>query len=171
MFFFCAQFHATAAGKEGADGGDLEKRLSRAARALWEHIHDQIPSSDGKRDKLTLEQFLDTWASLIDYIVKNGKLPELVQDLVNLGFELYSTKDGDNKPAAIPASSFEKLFQKMNLDRPYALMAHQFLSEVCTIYFIRFFLTFLYIYCIEWHQSIGCRQSEFTCASSDYIFR
>ena len=29
--------------------------------------------------------FLDTWASLIDYIVKNGTLPTLAQDLVNPG--------------------------------------------------------------------------------------
>ena len=127
----------TAAGKEGADGGELEKRLSRAARALWEHIHDQIPSSDGKRDKLTLEQFLDTWASLIDYIIKNGKLPELVQDLDNLGFELYSTKDGDNKSATIPASSFEKLFQKMNLDQTHAPLAYKALTEV--FFFLFFF--------------------------------
>ena len=74
LFFSSSQFHVTSAGKEGADGGDLEAALSRAARALWEHIHDQIPSSDGKRDKLTLDQFLDTWASLIDYIIKNGKI-------------------------------------------------------------------------------------------------
>lgn len=117
-------------GKEGADGGDLEARLSRAARALWEHVFDQVPSGDGERDKLTLEQFLDTWASLIDYIVKNGQLPTLVQDLVNLGFELYSSKGTDGKASSIPVSAFEQLFQKMNLGRPYALMAYKFLTDV-----------------------------------------
>ena len=123
-------FHVTVAGKEGANGGDLEARLSRAARALWEHINDQVPSEDGKREKLSLEQFLDTWASLIDYIVKNGQLPTLVQDLVNLGFELYSNKGGDGKASSIPVSAFEQLFQKMNLGRPYAQMAYKFLTEV-----------------------------------------
>ena len=123
----------TAAGKEGADGCDLEARLSRAARALWEHIHDQIPSDDKNRDKLTLDQFLNTWASLIDYIIKNGKLPDLVQDLVNLGFELYSTKSPDSASSVISPSAFEQLFQKMSLGRPYALMAYSFLTEVCTM--------------------------------------
>jgi hypothetical protein len=97
-----------------------------------------------------LDQFLDTWASLIDYIIKNGKLPNLVQDLVNLGFELYSTKDDDNKTSTIPTGAFEKLFQKMNISRPYALMAHQFLTEVCTIYFFVCIFLFLVtcIFCI-----------------------
>ncbi|CAF1636252.1 unnamed protein product, partial [Adineta ricciae] len=126
---FYLLFHVTAAGKEGADGGELEKRLSRAARAFWEHIHDQVPSSDGKRDKVTLEQFLDTWASLIDYFFKNGKLPSLVQDLVDLGFELYSKKDGDGTSSSIPASSFDQLFQKMNLEPRHALVAYTFLTE------------------------------------------
>jgi hypothetical protein len=83
-----------------------------------------------------LDQFLDTWAGLIDYIIKNGKLPNLVQDLVNLGFELYSTKDSDNTTPTIPAAAFEKLFQKMKLDGPSALMAHQALTEVCVIFFV-----------------------------------
>lgn len=131
-----SQFHVTAAGKEGAKSGELEASLSRAARALWEHIHDQVPSSDGKRDKLTLDQFLDTWASLIDHIMKHGSLPSLVQDLVNLGFELYSKKDSDDKPAYIPLSSFEQLFSKMNLGRSYALIANKFLTEVCFSYFL-----------------------------------
>ncbi|CAF4305809.1 unnamed protein product, partial [Adineta steineri] len=68
-------------------------------------------------------------ASLIDYIIKNGKIPDIVQDLVNTGFELYSTKDGDNGTATIPPTAFEQLFQKMELSRPYALMAYKFLTE------------------------------------------
>lgn len=146
LFSSSSQFHVTTAGKEGADGGDLEAALSRAARALWEHIHDQIPSSDGKRDKLTSDQFLDTWASLIDYIIKNGKIPKLVQDLVDIGFNLYSTKSGDNIAPTIPSSAFEKLFQKMNLGHPYALMAHKFLTEVC-IFFL--FPSIMYIFFIQ----------------------
>ncbi|CAF4521929.1 unnamed protein product, partial [Rotaria sp. Silwood2] len=102
-------FHVMAAGKNGADDGELEARLSRTARALWEHIHDQVPLSDGKRDRLSLDQFLDTWASLIDHIVKHGALPGLVQNLVNLGFELYSTTAGHDKSPTIPASAFEQL--------------------------------------------------------------
>ncbi|CAF4876074.1 unnamed protein product, partial [Rotaria sp. Silwood1] len=121
------QFHVIAAEKQGADAGELEARLSRTARALWEHIHDQFLLSDGKRDRLTLDQFLDTWASLIDHIVKHGELPDLVQNLVNVGFELYSTKTNDNKSPTILASAFEQLFQRMNLGRPYALMAYKFL--------------------------------------------
>ncbi len=96
---------------------------------------------DGKRENLTLDQFLDTWASLIDYIIKNGKLPDLVQDLVNLGFELYSTKNPNNNSSSIQPSAFEQLFQKMNLGRPYALLAHQLLSEVCVIHTLYLFLT------------------------------
>jgi len=145
MFFLCVQFHVTAAGKEGANGGELEKQLSRAARTLWEQIHDQNPTSDNNRDKLTLDQFLDFWASLIDCVVKKGELPDNVQNLVNLGFELYSTKD-DNKPAAIPPSSFEKLFQKMGINPPAALMAYQFLTEVCNYRVLDlFFFAFILI--------------------------
>ena len=92
-----------------------------------------MPSSDGKREKITLEQFLDTWASLIDYIVKNGTLPALTQDLVNLGVELYSTKSSAGKPLSIAPAAFEQLFQKMNLGRPYAFMAYKLLSEVCHV--------------------------------------
>ncbi len=88
---------------------------------------------------MTSDQFLDTWASLIDYIIKNGKLPNLVQDLVNLGFELYSTKEGGSSTPTIPASAFEQLFQKRNLSRPYALMAYQFLTEVCVFFFVFLF--------------------------------
>jgi hypothetical protein len=116
--------------------------LSRAARALWEHIHDQVPSSSGGRDQLSLDQFLDTWASLIDYIIKNGTLPKLVQDLVDLGFELYSTKDGDKKSPTIPPSAFEKLFKKMNLSHPYAAMAYKFLTDVCACHY--FFVDLLF---------------------------
>jgi hypothetical protein len=107
--------------------------LSRAARALWEHIFDQVPANDGQRNQLSFEQFLDTWASLIDYIVKNGRLPGVVQDLVDLGFELYADAGTDGKASVLPVTAFEKLFDKMNLGRPYALMAHKFLTEVCRI--------------------------------------
>ncbi|CAM4947820.1 unnamed protein product [Rotaria socialis] len=129
---FYLLFHITAAGKESSGNSDLEARLSRAARALWEHIHDQVPSPDGEQDKLSLDQFLDTWASLIDYIMQNGKFPGVVQNLVDAGFELYSTKDRDEKPPTIQPSAFEQLFQKMNLGRPYAMMAYTFLSENST---------------------------------------
>jgi len=95
---------------------------------------------------VTLEQFLDTWASLVDYIIKNGKLPDLIQDLVNLGFELYSTTDGDNKTPTIPPSAFEHLFQKMTLGRPFALMAYKFLTEVYIIYFCISFVSFIFAY-------------------------
>ncbi|CAF2244175.1 unnamed protein product [Rotaria magnacalcarata] len=129
---FYLLFHITAAGKESSGDSDLEARLSRGARALWEHIHDQVPSSDGNQEQLSLDQFLDTWASLIDYIMKNGKFPGVVQNLVDIGFELYSTKDGDEKPPTIQSSAFEQLFQKMNLGRSYAMIAYQFLSENST---------------------------------------
>ncbi|CAF3564151.1 unnamed protein product [Rotaria socialis] len=129
---FYLLFHITAAGKESSGNSDLEARLSRAARALWEHIHDQVPSPDGEQDQLSLDQFLDTWASLIDYIMQNGKFPGVVQNLVDAGFELYSTKDRDEKPPTIQPSAFEQLFQKMNLGRPYAMMAYTFLSENST---------------------------------------
>ena len=125
-----------AAGKEGANVGDLEARLSRAARALWEHIHDLVSSADGKRDKLTLDQFLDTWASLVDHAIKNSKVPDLVQDLVNLGFELYATKEGADKTATVGSSAFKKLFEKMNLTPSFAPMAHQFLTDVCVFIYV-----------------------------------
>lgn len=80
-----------------------------------------------------MELFLDTWASLIDYIVKNGTLPALAQDLVDLGVELYSTKSSDGKTLAIAPTAFEQLFQKMNLGRPFAFMAYKLLSEVCHV--------------------------------------
>lgn len=121
----------TAAGKEGANEGDLEARLSRAARAFWEHVHDQIPLDDGNRDKLTLNQFLDTWASLVDYVLRTNKLPPVVQDLVQIAFELYSTDNADGKPPAIQPQAFDQLFQKMNLSRPFAIMAYKYLTDVC----------------------------------------
>jgi hypothetical protein len=95
-----------------------------------EHIHDQDPLPDGKRDKLTLNQFLDTWASLIDYVVRTNQLPPIIQDLVKLGFELYSTDNGDGTPATIQPQAFDQLFQKMNLGRPYAIMAYKYLTDV-----------------------------------------
>ena len=104
--------------------------MSRAARALWEHIFDQVPTDNGERNQLSVDQFLDTWASLIDYIVKNDQLPALVQDLVDLGFELYSKKNGDEK-ASIPASSLEQLQKKMGLDSADASEAYKTLTEVC----------------------------------------
>jgi hypothetical protein len=91
---------------------------------------DQLPAADGKRDKITLEQFLNTWASLVDYLVKHGRLPAVVQDLVDLGFDLYSDKGADGKSSSIPVSALEKLFEKMNLGRTFAPMAHNFLTEV-----------------------------------------
>ncbi|CAF4040420.1 unnamed protein product [Rotaria sordida] len=126
---FYLLFHITAAGKEGSDGGDLEARLSRATRAFWEHVHDQIPLADGKRNILTLDQFLDAWASLIDYVVRTNQLPSIVQDLVKLGFELYSTDDSHGQPATIQPNAFDQLFQKMNLGRPHAIIAYKFLTE------------------------------------------
>jgi hypothetical protein len=83
--------------------------------------------------------------------MKNEKLPDLVQDLVNLGFELYSIKEGDNNTAAIPASAFDQLFQKMNLSRPYALIAHQFLTEVCIIYSFFFIVVYLLFRMVQNH--------------------
>lgn len=121
---FYLLFHITIAGKEG----DIESRLSHAARAFWEHVHDEIPLEDGKRDRLTLDQFLDTWASLIDSIVLTNDLPSIVNDLVQLGFELYSTKTDDGK-ATIQLQAFEQLFQKMNLSRPFAIMAYNYLTD------------------------------------------
>ena len=96
-------------------------------------MHDQVPLADGKRDKLTLDQFLDTWASLIDYVVRTNQLPPIIQDLVKLGFELYSTDNNeDSKSATIQPAAFDQLFQKMNLGRPYAIMAYKYLTEVYT---------------------------------------
>ncbi|CAF1176267.1 unnamed protein product [Rotaria sp. Silwood1] len=126
---FYLLFHVTAARKEGSGGGDLEARLSRATRAFWEHIHDQIPLVDGKRDTLTLDQFLDTWASLVDYVVRTNQLPPIVHDLVKLGFELYSTDDYNGVSSTIQPSAFDQLFQNMNLSRTHAIMAYQFLTE------------------------------------------
>ncbi len=77
-----------------------------------------------------MNQFLDTWASLIDYVVENNQLPPIIQDLVKLGFELYSTDIGDGKAPTIQPQAFDQLFQKMNLSRPYAIMAYKYLTEV-----------------------------------------
>jgi hypothetical protein len=86
---------------------------------------------DGKRETLTLNQFLDTWASLVDHVLRTNQLPSLVQDLVKLGFELYSTDSQDGKStSSIQTAAFDQLFQKMNLGRPYALMAYKILTEV-----------------------------------------
>lgn len=103
--------------------------MSRAARALWEHIHDQVPLADAKRDTLTLDQFLDTWASLADYVIQTNQLPPQVDDLVKLGFELYATEDAAGKQSIDPIA-FDRLFQKMNLGRPYAIMAYKLLTDV-----------------------------------------
>ncbi|CAF1323129.1 unnamed protein product [Adineta ricciae] len=126
---FYLLFHATAAGKEGSDGGVLEARLNRAAKAFWDHVHDQVPLPDNKHDTLTLDQFLDTWAGLIDYVVRTNQLPPIVQDLVKLGFELYATDNGNGKSATIQPAAFDQLFQKMNIGRPYAIMAYKYLTE------------------------------------------
>ncbi|CAF3149028.1 unnamed protein product [Rotaria socialis] len=126
---FYLLFHVTAAGKEGSDDGDLEGRLSRATRAFWEHVHDQVPLPDGKRDTLALDQFLDAWASLTDYVVRRNQLPPVVQDLVKLGFELYSTDSNDGELATIEPSAFDQLFQKMNLGRSHAIIAYKFLTQ------------------------------------------
>ncbi|CAF4098435.1 unnamed protein product, partial [Rotaria magnacalcarata] len=126
---FYLLFHVTAAGKEGSDGGDLEGRLSRATRAFWEHVHDQVPLPDEKRDTLTLDQFLDAWASLTDYVIRRNQLPPVVQDLVELGFELYSTDNNDGELATIEPSAFDQLFQKMNLGRSHAIIAYKFLTQ------------------------------------------
>lgn len=76
--------------------------------------------------------------------MKNGKFPDLVQNLINLGFELYSKKDGDDKPATIPESAFEQLFDKLNFGQTYARMAYRFLSEVRlnSFFFFKFCLIF-----------------------------
>lgn len=107
-------------------GGDIEPRLERAARALWEHIHDEIPLPDKNRDTLTLEQALDTWSSLVDYIIQNKRLPSVIEDLVKVGFELYSTEG----QTSIQPIALDQLFRQMELGRPYAIMAFKFLSEV-----------------------------------------
>ena len=70
---------------------------------------------------------------MIDFVVQHGELPPLVQDLVDAGVELYSTNDNNTASPSIPSSSFEKLFEKMSLGRPYALMAHKFLTDVCLV--------------------------------------
>ena len=103
--------------------------MSRAARALWEHIHDQVPLADGKRDTLTLDQFLDTWASLADHVIQTNQLPPQVDDLVKLGFELYASEDAAGKKSIEPIA-FDRLFQKTNLGRPYAIMAYKLLTDV-----------------------------------------
>lgn len=85
---------------------------------------------DNARDQLTLDQFLDTWASLIDYVVRTNQLPPIVQDLVKLGFELYSADSNDGEPATIQPNAFDQLFQKMNLGRTHAILAFKILTEV-----------------------------------------
>ena len=109
--------------------------MSRATRVFWEHVHDQVPLPYGSRDKLTLDQFLDTWASLVDYVVRTNRLPPIIQDLVKLGFELYSTDNNDGKSETIQPIAFDQLFQKMYLGRPYAIMAYKFLTEVFYYHF------------------------------------
>jgi hypothetical protein len=115
-------------------------------------VHDQLPLPDGKRDTLTLNQFLDTWASLIDYVVKTNRLPPILQDLVKLGFELYSTDNGEGKSPTIQPQAFDQLFQKMNLVRPFAIMAFKHLTDVCANFF--FELSFLRY--LEWYKTIRC---------------
>ena len=90
-----------------------------------------MPLADGKRENLTLDQFLDTWASIADYVVHTNQLPPLVEDLVKVGFELYATDDDAEKHTkSIPPNAFDQLFQKMNLGRPYAIMAYKILTDV-----------------------------------------
>ena len=108
-------------------GGDIAPRLERATRALWELIHQEIPLPDENRDQLTLDQALDTWASLIDYINENHRLPVIIEDFIKLGFELYSTDD----QTSIQPIAFDQLFHHMELGRPYAIMAYKILTEVC----------------------------------------
>ena len=107
-------------------GSDLAARLERATRALWEWIHDQLPLPENNRDRLTLDQALDTWASLVDYIIEKNHLPSVVEDFVKLGFELYSTDDH----TSIQPIAFDQLFHQMQLGRPYALMAFKLLTDV-----------------------------------------
>ncbi|CAF0760260.1 unnamed protein product [Didymodactylos carnosus] len=118
---FYLLFHLTIANKEGF--GDLEQNLSRKTRELWELIHDTYPNSD--RQVLTLSQFLDTWGALSEYIVKHNQIPKLFEEWFKLGFDLYDI-DKNNE---IPAASFHKLYNKMNLGLPHAVFAHKFLTE------------------------------------------
>lgn len=120
----------TTADKEGFDGGDLEARFSRSTRDLWEFIHDQVPLEDGDRNKLTLDQLYDTWASLVDYVNRTNRLPSKLEGLVKVAFELYSSDNGEGKSPSIQLAAFDQLFQKMNLGRPYAIMAYKILTEV-----------------------------------------
>jgi hypothetical protein len=111
---------------------------------------------DGKRDTLTLDQFLDTWASLIDYVVRTNQLPPIVHDLVKLGFELYSTENSDDKKSAtIQPTAFDQLFQKMNLGRPYAIMAYKYLTEVY-IYSLSCLINCVCRLYLEWCKTIRC---------------
>lgn len=104
--------------------------MNRATRALWDFIHDQVPSKDGDKNQLSLEQALDTWASLSDFVEKHDRLPSILEDWIKVGFELYSEDNPDAKTKTVSLSAFDELFQKMNLGRPYAIMAFKILTQV-----------------------------------------
>lgn len=118
------------AGKAGANEGAVEADLSRGARDVWEHIFDQLPSTDGKRDSLTSDQFLDTWAGLVDYIVKNGQLPPSVQNLVDQGLDLHGARNGNDNSLSVPQATFDKIFSNMKLDPASASTAYKALTDV-----------------------------------------
>lgn len=81
----------------------------------------------------------------------------MVQDLVHLGFELYSTEGTDDKPASVQVQAFDQLFQKMNLGRPFAIMAYKYLTDVRRIdWFAMYVYSFL---CLEWHETVRCREN------------
>ena len=94
---------------------------------------------------------------MIDYVVRTNQLPPVVQDLVHLGFELYSIEGTDGKPASIQVQAFDQLFQKMNLGRPFAIMAYKYLTDVgradCFAISVYLFL------CLEWHEIVRCREN------------
>ena len=71
---------------------------------------------------------------MIDYVVRTNQLPSIVQDLVHLGFELYTSQESDGKQRSIQVQAFDQLFQKMNLGRPFAIMAYKYLTDVRVLF-------------------------------------
>ena len=117
---------------------------------------------------MTREQFLDMWAGLVDYTTQKKQLPSVVEELVKLGFELYATEGAPGSPVAIQPSAFDQLFQKMNLGRPYAVMAYKVLSKVreSDVAFVLIFTGSL-----ERIGAVGCRSGRGPRALGDHLVR
>ncbi|KAI0990354.1 hypothetical protein GJ496_010550 [Pomphorhynchus laevis] len=118
---FYILFHMTATGRES--DATLEKTILEKSRVIWDKIKNSYTKDVDNH--LTIDQFLDTWACLRDYINKYDDIPVWLKEWIEVGFKLYDTEDtGSLKP-----SIFYALYSKMGLNRIYPAIAFRALTK------------------------------------------